>query len=108
MEKYYVLERFALMKTAVISTLDSMRLKRKGIEKNQKNNNIKNARKLYKELESARKRLSDNILNLKLLFCEADMKECGIYAEIVTGRLGVVLIFLLFYVLLRNCNKKIR
>ena len=70
MEKYYVLERFALMKTAVISTLDSMMLKRKGIEKNQKNNNIKNARKLYKELESARKRLSDNILNLKLLFCE--------------------------------------
>ena len=68
MEKYYVLERFALMKTAVISTLDSMMLKRKGIEKNQKNNNIKNARKLYKELESARKRLSDNILNLKLLF----------------------------------------
>lgn len=67
MEKYYVLERFALMKTAVISTLDSMMLKRKGIEKNQKNNNIKNARKLYKELESARKRLSDNILNLKLL-----------------------------------------
>lgn len=58
MEKYYVLERFALMKTAVISTLDSMMLKRKGIEKNQKNNNIKNARKLYKELESARKRLS--------------------------------------------------
>ena len=57
MEKYYVLERFALMKTAVISTLDSMMLKRKGIEKNQKNNNIKNARKLYKELESARKRL---------------------------------------------------
>lgn len=51
MEKYYVLERFALMKTAVISTLDSMMLKRKGIEKNQKNNNIKNARKLYKELE---------------------------------------------------------
>ena len=50
MEKYYVLERFALMKTAVISTLDSMMLKRKGIEKNQKNNNIKNARKLYKEL----------------------------------------------------------
>lgn len=43
MEKYYVLERFALMKTAVISTLDSMMLKRKGIEKNQKNNNIKNA-----------------------------------------------------------------
>ena len=39
MEKYYVLERFALMKTAVISTLDSMMLKRKGIEKNQKNNN---------------------------------------------------------------------
>ena len=77
MEKYYVLERFALMKTAVISTLDSMMLKRKGIDKNQKNNNIKNARKLYKELESARKRLSDNILNLKLLFCEADMKECG-------------------------------
>ena len=76
MEKYYVLERFALMKTAVISTLDSMMLKRKGIDKNQKNNNIKNARKLYKELESARKRLSDNILNLKLLFCEADMKEC--------------------------------
>lgn len=68
MEKYYVLERFALMKTAVISTLDSMMLKRKGIDKNQKNNNIKNARKLYKELESARKRLSDNILNLKLLF----------------------------------------
>ena len=33
MEKYYVLERFALMKTAVISTLDSMMLKRKGIEK---------------------------------------------------------------------------
>ena len=64
MEKYYVLERFALMKTAVISTLDSMMLKRKGIDKNQKNNNIKNARKLYKELESARKRLSDNILNL--------------------------------------------
>ena len=59
MEKYYVLERFALMKTAVISTLDSMMLKRKGIEKNQKNNNIKNARKLYKELESARKRLSE-------------------------------------------------
>ena len=29
MEKYYVLERFALMKTAVISTLDSMMLKRK-------------------------------------------------------------------------------
>ena len=57
MEKYYVLERFALMKTAVISTLDSMMLKRKGIDKNQKNNNIKNARKLYKELESARKRL---------------------------------------------------
>ena len=55
MEKYYVLERFALMKTAVISTLDSMMLKRQGIEKNQKNNNIKNARKLYKELESARK-----------------------------------------------------
>ena len=81
MEKYYVLERFALMKTAVISTLDSMMLKRKGIDKNQKNNNIKNARKLYKELESARKRLSDNILNLKLLFCEADMKECGIYAS---------------------------
>lgn len=81
MEKYYVLERFALMKTAVISTLDSMMLKRKGIEKNQKNNNIKNARKLYKELESARKRLSDNILNLKLLFCEADMKKCGIYAD---------------------------
>lgn len=81
MEKYYVLERFALMKTAVISTLDSMMLKRKGIDKNQKNNNIKNARKLYKELESARKRLSDNILNLKLLFCEADMKECGIYAD---------------------------
>lgn len=27
--------------------------------------------------------------------------------DIVTGRLGVVLIFLLFYVLLRNCNKKI-
>lgn len=81
MEKYYVLERFALMKTAVISTLDSMMLKRKGIEKNQKNNNIKNARKLYKELESARKRLSDNILNLKLLFCEADMKEYGIYAD---------------------------
>ena len=26
----------------------------------------------------------------------------------VTGRLGVVLISLLFYVLLRNCNKKIR
>ena len=51
MEKYYVLERFALMKTAVISTLDSKMLKRKGIEKNQKNNNIKNARKLYKELE---------------------------------------------------------
>ena len=76
MEKYYVLERFALMKTAVISTLDSMMLKRKGIDKNQKNNNIKNERKLYKELESARKRLSDNILNLKLLFCEADMKEC--------------------------------
>lgn len=70
MEKYYVLERFALMKTAVISTLDSMMLKRKGIDKNQKNNNIKNARKLYKELESARKRLSDNILNLKLLFCD--------------------------------------
>ena len=68
MEKYYVLERFALMKTAVISTLDSMMLNRKGIDKNQKNNNIKNARKLYKELESARKRLSDNILNLKLLF----------------------------------------
>lgn len=81
MEKYYALERFALMKTAVISTLDSMMLKRKGIEKNQKNNNIKNARKLYKELESARKRLSDNILNLKLLFCEADMKEYGIYAD---------------------------
>ena len=50
MEKYYVLERFALMKTAVISTLDSMMLKRKGIDKNQKNNNIKNARKLYKDL----------------------------------------------------------
>lgn len=33
MEKYYVLERFALMKTAVISTLDSKMLKRKGIEK---------------------------------------------------------------------------
>lgn len=28
--------------------------------------------------------------------------------DIVTGRLGVVLISLLFYVLLRNCNKKIR
>lgn len=28
--------------------------------------------------------------------------------DIVTGRLGVVLIFLLFYVLLRNCNKKIK
>ncbi len=70
------------MKTAVISTLDSMMLKRKGIDKNQKNNNIKNARKLYRNLtESARKRLSDNILNLKLLFCEADMKECGIYAD---------------------------
>lgn len=27
--------------------------------------------------------------------------------DIVTGRLGVVLISLLFYVLLRNCNKKI-
>lgn len=36
MEKYYVLERFALMKTAVISTLDSMMLKRKGIDKNRR------------------------------------------------------------------------
>ena len=48
MEKYYVLERFALMKPAVISTLHSMMLKRKGIEKNQKNNNIKNARNTHK------------------------------------------------------------
>ena len=81
MEKYYVLERFALIKTAVISTIDSMTVKRKAIEKNQKKNNIQKARDLYQELESARKRLADNILNLKLLFCEADMQSCGTYAD---------------------------
>lgn len=33
MEKYYVLERFALMKTAVISTLDSMMLNVRALRK---------------------------------------------------------------------------
>lgn len=33
MEKYYVLERFALMKSSVISAVDTMRLKRVAVEK---------------------------------------------------------------------------
>ena len=39
MEKYYVLERFSLMKSSVLSAIDSMTVKRKAIEKNQKSNN---------------------------------------------------------------------
>ena len=61
MEKYYVLERFALMKTSVISTLEGMAAKRKAIEKNKKNNQIERAREVYKELEGLWKKLSDNI-----------------------------------------------
>lgn len=33
MEKYYVLERFSLMKSSVLSAIDSMTVKRKAIEK---------------------------------------------------------------------------
>ena len=44
MEKYYVLERFSLMKSSVLSAIDSMTVKRKAIEKNQKSNNIPKAR----------------------------------------------------------------
>ena len=57
MEKYYVLERFALMKTSVISTLEGMAAKRKAIEKNKKNNQIERAREVYKELEGLWKSL---------------------------------------------------
>lgn len=81
MEKYYVLERFALIKTSVISTLEGMAAKRKAIEKNKKANNIKRAREVYKELEELWKKLSDNILSLKLLFCEAEMETCSAYAD---------------------------
>lgn len=81
MEKYYVLERFALMKTSVISTLEGMAAKRKAIEKNKKNNQIERAREVYKELEGLWKKLSDNILSLKLLFCEAEMETCSAYAD---------------------------
>ena len=51
MEKYYVLERFSLMKSSVLSAIDSMTVKRKAIEKNQKSNNIPKARELYQKLE---------------------------------------------------------
>ena len=77
MEKYYVLERFSLMKSSVLSAIDSMTVKRKAIEKNQKSNNIPKARELYQKLEKDREKLADNILNLKLLFCEADMDTCS-------------------------------
>lgn len=81
MEKYYVLERFALTKTSVISTLESMTAKKKAIDKYQKSKKIEEARKIYQELEALKKRLCDNIINLKLLFCEADMETCGMYAD---------------------------
>ena len=81
MEKYYVLERFSLMKSSVLSAIDSMTVKRKAIEKNQKSNNIPKARELYQKLEKDREKLADNILNLKLLFCEADMDTCSTYAD---------------------------
>ena len=81
MEKCYVLERFALMKTSVIASLDGMTAKRKAIEVSQKHNKIERAREQYTELEASRKRLADNILNLKLLFCEADMGTCSAYAD---------------------------
>lgn len=81
MERYYVLERFSLMKSSVLSAIDSMTVKRKAIEKNQKNNNIAKARELYQELEKVRGKLADDILNLKLLFCEADMNACSAYAD---------------------------
>ncbi len=81
MEKYYVLERFSLMKTGIISSLEGMTVKRKAIATSQANKRIEKARELYQELEASRKRLADNILNLKLLFCEADMESCSIYAD---------------------------
>ena len=36
MEKYYVLERFSLMKSSVLSAIDSMTVKRKAIEEKPK------------------------------------------------------------------------
>ena len=81
MERYYVLERFALMKSSVVSSLEGMTAKRDAIEKSKKHNKIERAREQYQELEASRKRLADNILNLKLLFCEADMETCSDYAD---------------------------
>ena len=81
MERYYVLERFELMKSSVISSLEGMTIKRDAIEKSRKHNKIERAREQYQELETSRKRLADNILNLKMLFCEADMETCSIYAD---------------------------
>jgi tRNA1(Val) A37 N6-methylase TrmN6 len=81
MEKHYVLERFALVKSSIISVLEVMQTKRKSIEKNKQNNNIQRAREQYKELEEERDKLMNGILSLKLLFCEADMMDCSEYSD---------------------------
>ena len=73
MEKYYVLETFASMKAMIISLLDSMQTKRTDIAKYQDKKNILKAKNIYTELEGLKTKLLDALMNLKLLFCEADI-----------------------------------
>ena len=81
MEKYYVLETFASMKAMIISLLDSMQTKRTDIAKYQDKKNILKAKNIYTELEGLKTKLLDALMNLKLLFCEADMPDCSAYSD---------------------------
>lgn len=80
MEKYYVLEKFALWKTTALSALEAMQIKRKAIAKNMQAKNNMRAREIYQELEFVRNKVMDALMNLKLLFCEAQMDDCAEYA----------------------------
>jgi len=80
-EKYYVLERFAELNRSITGIIEAMPIKRRAVSIYQSKNNMQRARDTYKELESLKVKLLDNIRSLKLLFSESDMEQGALFSN---------------------------
>lgn len=79
-DSYYVLERFAELGRSLDGMLEAMPVKRNAIEVYRGRKNLKSAQEVYKELESMKAGLTENVQALRLLFCECDIQDGAEFA----------------------------
>ena len=80
-ESYYVLEKFKELARSLDSITEAMPIKRRAINIYRQKNNMQRAKDTLSELETLKKKLLDNIRNLRLLFSESDMQDAAAFSN---------------------------